>query len=161
MSREVGTKTNALPFLNLFDTADGDLTGSDGEQSPVRLPINPNDNFLRLVIASDGATSTPIWHLVLTETRVKPDTGGDITDPMVIGYIPWTTQSIASSRQMHANNGGGFYLHHPLNAPAIIDLRAMPHKSKEQQWYLALENLGTESNNLYLLAWESFVSLAS
>jgi len=161
MSREVGTKSNALPFLNLFDTADGDLTSVDANQAPVRLPIPPNDNFLRLTIAGDNNAATPIWHLVLTETKIKPDTAGDITDPMVIAYIPWTTQTITTSRQMHANNGGGFFLHHPLNAPAVIDLRGMPIKSKEQQWYLALEAKTGEAANLYLLAWESFASVPS
>lgn len=156
----VNDPTNTVPYMAFWDAADDDLSSVDTDQAPVELSIPPLTQFLRLSVASDGATSSPIWHIILTEWRIHPDTSS-LEDPWVKAYISWTTQSIASSRRTHGDGANGFYIHNPINAPSVLDLRGMWGASQNQKWYLAVNDMGTEAANLYLLGYTPFSSIPS
>ena len=155
----VNNPTSLVPWIALWDAADLDLSSVDGNQAPVELSIPPLTEFLRLVVASDSNNDSPVWHLILAEVEIRPDTSSP-EDPWVVSYISWTTQSTASSRRTHGDGGGGNYIHNPINAPAVLDLRGMWGRSQNQKWYLAVQALGG-ATTLYLHRYTPFSSIPS
>ncbi len=154
MSRVATNPTNAAPWLATWDAADNDISSVNEDQAPVALNIPPDSDFLRLIVASDSNNDSPVWHLILAEQTVHPDSSS-LEDPWVKAYISWTTQSVASSRRGHGDGANGTFLHNPINAPAVLDLRGMWSKSDNQKWFLAVQSLGG-AGTLYLHAYTAF-----